>query len=96
MSSSNPQITISLWRPLHLRIWRGAVETLRAGALAGVRAWHAHTQRLHRRRVWRELAELNPRVLQDIGAPEWVVLDAGDRSDMARRRLDDLRTWQGL
>jgi len=96
MSSSSPQITIPLWRPLPLQALRRVADALRAGGLAVVRAWHAHTQRRQRRRAWSELDELSPHVLKDIGAPDWVVLDAADRSEAARRRLDDLRRWQGL
>ena len=96
MQPSSPQITIPLWRPLPLRLWRAVADTVHAAGFAVLQAWQAHRQRQHERRAWSGLSDLGSHTLKDIGAPDWVVLDAADRSDTARRRLDDMRGWHGL
>jgi uncharacterized protein YjiS (DUF1127 family) len=92
MLSSSPQVTISLWQPLHLRVWCGVVET--AGA-----AWQVLVERRwrgQRQREWSALDELSPHTLKDIGAPDWVVLDASERVNLARQRLDEFSHWRGV
>ena len=99
MQPSSLQVTIALWQPLHLRLWRRAVDAVGAASAIGLalrQAWRAHSVRRRLRREWRDLSGLSAHTLRDIGAPDWAVLDAADRSEAARRRLDDLRTWQGL
>lgn len=88
------QITISLWQPVYLRVWYRAVDAARAGGLALVQVWRAHTLRQRRRHEWSALSGLSEHTLKDIGAPDWVVLDAAARSDMAQRRIDRLATWR--
>ncbi len=92
MLPSSPQITIPLWRPLHLRVWRSVIET-------AVAAWQVLVERYRRRqrqREWDALDELSPHTLRDIGAPDWVVLDAAERSAQARQRLDEFSHWRGV
>ncbi len=89
MLSSSLQITISLWQPLHLRVWRRIGDSAHA-------LLHAFEQRRQRQRDWSALAGLSTHTLKDIGAPDWVVLDAADRADLARQRLDEFSTWRGV
>ena len=94
MLVTNLQITITLWQPLHLRLWRWAVDALGAVRLAPRQAWHAHTLRRRSRHEWRALSGLSAHTLRDIGAPDWAVLDAADHSDTALRCLRDLGHWR--
>lgn len=96
MLSSSLQITHSLWQPLHLRVWRRVADAAQATWLGGVRTWREHALRTQRRREWLGLAGLSAHTLKDIGAPDWVVLDAAGRRDLARRRLDEFSTWRGV
>jgi hypothetical protein len=96
MLSSSLQITISLWQPLHLRVWRGIADAAQAVWLALLRAPHVLAQRMHRREAWSGLSDLSAHTLKDIGAPDWVVLDAADRRDLARQRLDVFGGWRGV
>ena len=89
MLSSSLQVTISLWQPLHLRVWRRAAEGVRL-------LWRRFAQRRERQRDWGTLAELNADTLKDIGAPDWLVLDAAERRRTARQRLDEFNTWRGV
>jgi uncharacterized protein YjiS (DUF1127 family) len=94
MPSSRLQVTIALWQPLHLRVWRRVVDGAAAVGPALRHAWHVHAQRVRTRRAWRDLSGLSAHTLRDIGAPDWAVLDAADRSDAARRRAQDLSHWR--
>ncbi len=92
MLPSSPQITIPLWQPLHLRVWRSVAET-------AVAAWQGlllQRQRRQRQREWDALGELSPHTLKDIGAPDWVVLNAADRSAQAHQRRDEFSHWRGV
>jgi hypothetical protein len=89
MLSSSLQVTIALWQPLHLRMWRRIADSAHV-------LWHALAQRRQRQRDWSALADLNANTLKDIGAPEWLVLDAADRRDVARQRLNEFSTWRGV
>ena len=97
MQPSSLQVTIALWQPLHLRLWRRAMDAVSAAGAVGQalrQAWHAHAQRRRLRREWRDLSGLSAHTLRDIGAPDWAVLDAADRSDAARRRGEELSHWR--
>jgi hypothetical protein len=96
MLTSSLQITISLWQPLHLRVWRRIVDAAQALWLAVLRARHEHVLRVQHRHAWNDLSDLSAHTLKDIGAPDWAVLDAADRRDMARQRLDEFSTWRGV
>jgi uncharacterized protein YjiS (DUF1127 family) len=96
MLSSSLQITIALWQPLHLRVWRRVVDTVHAARLGLQRNRHEHVLSARRQREWNGLAELSAHTLKDIGAPDWLVLDATERGDMARQRLDEFSTWRGV
>ena len=89
MLSSSLQVTISLWQPLHLRVWRSVVDAAHA-------AWQTVAQHRQHQREWNSLGDLSPRTLKDIGAPDWVVLGAAERADLAHRRLDEFSHWRGV
>lgn len=96
MRSSSLPITHFLWQPLYLRAWRRTADAAQALWLALLRAPNELAQRAHRHAEWSALSELSEHALKDIGAPDWVVLNAADRSNAARRRLDELGGWRGV
>lgn len=96
MRSSNQQIPHSLWQPLYLRVWRRIVEAERALWFALLHVPRELAQRAHRRAEWRALSDLSEHALKDIGAPDWVMLNAAERSETARQRRDELGGWRGV
>lgn len=82
--------TIPLSRPLHQRLLDAAIDKLHTLR----RAWR---RRAEDRRLERELdamADMNELLLRDIGAPEWLIARAGERREVQRHELQELRQWQ--
>ena len=72
------------------RTWRHAVR----GAAAARERWRAHRRFEREHREHREialLAELDPRVLKDIGVPEWLEAEAEERRSACLAERDLLR-----
>ncbi|KNZ32913.1 MAG: hypothetical protein AD742_09450 [Methylibium sp. NZG] len=78
------------------RVWHRLAALAQAGAQRVARARHVRAQRAQQRRVWSGLNALSPHALRDIGAPDWMLLDAADRRDAARLRHDDISRWRGV
>ena len=96
MQATSPPVPIPLWRPWPLRAWHAVV-----GAAHGARAWaqarwQAHCFRAEQRQEWGELDELNAHVLRDIGAPDWMVWQARERTSLAQQRRDEFGAWRGV
>jgi uncharacterized protein YjiS (DUF1127 family) len=96
MLTSSVQITISLWQPLHLRLWHGLTGAAQAAWRSLLLAWQGDVMRARERREWLALAELNAATLKDIGAPDWVVRGAVEQREMAQHRLEDFSAWRGV
>ena len=63
-----------------------------AAALAALRRARRHSEVLaHERRQAALLAELDPRVLRDIGAPAWLEAEARGRRDARTEQRESLR-----
>ena len=74
-------------RPWHSRAWRFLINA----AAAAAQSWRERQrmEREHRERAL--LAELDPRVLSDIGAPDWLEAEAYALRDAHRAERDQLR-----
>lgn len=96
MRPSSLQITHSLWQPLYLRVWCRLVDAEQAVWLALLRSPGELAQHAHRRAAWSDLSELNAHTLRDIGAPDWVVLEAAARRDLAHHRVDGFSGSRGV
>lgn len=86
MTTSTCPSTVSLVRPLHVRL----LDTL-ADGWRGLRM--AMRQRAEARRRDRELdavADMNEVLLRDIGAPEWLIAQAQQRREADLLRLYEL------
>ena len=65
---------------------------------------HLRAQRggcpVHRQRDWAAMAELSPHTLRDIGAPDWLVLNAAEQhaspTHRLRRERDVFSVWRGV
>ena len=68
-----------------------ALEAFTEAAAAARLGWHQRRQldREHRERML--LAELDPRVLSDIGAPDWMEAEAGARRAACNYEREQLR-----
>ena len=120
MQANSVPVTIPLWRPLHLRAWRGLVGMVQAAWEQVLQSWQAWSRRVsppgrsqgehrraqhggcpvHRQRDWAAMAELSPHTLKDIGAPDWLVLNAAEQRASATHRLqqqrDTFSAWRGV
>lgn len=78
--------TIPLSRPWHER----ALDRIGDGLRRMHAAWRRHAEARRRERELQALADLDELMLRDIGAPEWMIQQAGVRRDSQRQRLDEM------
>ena len=90
------QVTISLWQPLHVRVWAGIAGTVLAGWRRATRAWRSRPRRPRPERGFDGLEGLDPRTLRDIGAPDSMVADAVEQRALQARRIDGFGLWRGV
>ena len=86
MPTTTCPTTISLSRPLYMRVLDAVEDTL----VGWADAWHAHAEQHRRKREMLALADMNELLLRDIGAPEWLVAEANSRREVERQRLLEL------
>lgn len=86
-----PLQTLSLHRPWHVRLWADSVQTLRAALVHAAAAWRDARQRRREQEEWRAAVELDPRVLHDIGAPDWLRNQADVQRDARRFERELMR-----
>ena len=96
MLTSSLQITISLRQPLYLRVWHRLTDAALAAWRAALQAPCVLARHAPRHHAWSELSGLSAHTLKDIGAPDWAVLEAAARRDLARQRLDEFSGWRGV
>jgi hypothetical protein len=96
MQTTCVQVTIPLWRPLHVRVWAHIAGMARARWREWLRARHERAQWVRLRCSFDGLQALDPHTLRDIGAPESMVSGAIARREMDAHRIDRFSTWRGV
>jgi len=96
MQTTNLRVTLPLWQPVHVRVWRHVQAAARTAWQATVQYWQEQTRQARLRREWRALAGLTPHTLKDIGAPDWLVADAAYRARRSARELSESNPWRAI
>lgn len=93
MQTTNLGAALPSWQPLHVRVWRHVDAAAQAVWHAIAQHWQEQVRQARLRREWRALAGLDPNILKDIGAPDWMVADAADRALRPARTLSESDPW---
>jgi len=86
MQATTCPTTISLSRPLHVRLLDAVGDTLYAWSTA----WEERAAQRERDREMEAIADMNELLLRDIGAPDWLLSQANARREVERQRLFEL------
>ncbi len=79
--------TVTLWRPLHVRL----LEALGDKLYAWSDAWESYVAKRRLARALEGIADMNEALLRDIGAPDWMIAQASARREIDRQQLTLLR-----